>query len=94
MEMTNGRVRVFCPVAYSSEGAGRDEIVGDRQHPGHARRWNARALQISRQRAGRLFARADVDVLADVDGAALRQVVGVEARGGGWKAAAYWSAGR
>src|SRR5882672_5489125 len=69
------RPRPLCPggltarraftVAVLREGA-RDEVV-DRQHPGHTRRGMPCAPDIAPAR-GALVARADVDVLADVDG--------------------------
>jgi len=43
---------------------------------------NARAPDIAPAFGAIFFARADVDILADVDRAARRQVVGVEAGGG------------
>src|SRR5882762_7980762 len=39
------------------------------------------ALQMSRQRSGR-FSRADIDIRCDIDRTALRQVIGIETRGG------------
>jgi hypothetical protein len=57
-------------------GGARDEIV-DRQHPCHAGGGMPGAPDIAPAGGARLT-RADVDVLADVDGAALRQVVRVE----------------
>jgi hypothetical protein len=70
----------------------RNEIV-DRKHLGYPGRGMPRAPDIAPARRA-FLPRADIDILGDVDRAALRQVIGVEAGGGEWKGAACWSADR